>query len=82
MTQLNTDTSVLFLIVAGRAFHSHGSATKKVLSLSEFGPHARYVELAFFSIGADRSQEASRFWYLCLRCNVWTSAIKHSHKTA
>ena len=32
MARLNTDTSVMFLIATGRAFHSCGPATEKALS--------------------------------------------------
>ena len=32
MTRLNADTSVMFLIATGRAFHSRGPAKEKALS--------------------------------------------------
>ena len=53
MARLNADTSVMFLIATGRAFHSHAPATEK--ALSEFCSGARYVELA----GVRRSEPAA-----------------------
>ena len=34
MARVNEDTSVMFLIMTGRAFHSRGPATEKALSLN------------------------------------------------
>ena len=48
MGHLNTVSTVVFLIVAGRAFRSRGPATYKAISPCQ--------------IAADCGQEVSRFW--------------------
>ena len=69
MADLNNATSVVFLIMAGRAFHSRGSAIEKALS-PNFVLVRDISSLLVIAVGADRGQEASS----SCTCG-WTNAI-------
>ena len=75
IAHLNTDTSVVFLITAGSAFHSLRPATEKAFSLSKFCFGARYVELASLCRSEPTTARNRRDSNGCV-CDVrWTDAI-------